>query len=262
MTARELATEDVSVTTPRPLNRVVLAQQWLDVTFLHWAVEPARVAQLFPAGTRPDVIDGATWVGLVPFRMVGTGLGPHGAVPYLGTFLETNVRLYSVDAHGRRGVVFRSLDASRLAVVLAARAAYGLPYLWSRMHLHRRGAVFSYATWRRWPGPRGATSRVVVRVGPAVQRPSATEAFLTSRWGLHHRFGGRTLYTPNQHEPWALHRAEIVELRDTLVAAAGLPGLVERAPDLVHWSPGVASRFGPPLRTSAASAEPETRAQV
>ena len=239
--------EKVSALTPRPLGRVVvMAQRWRDVAFLHWAVEPARVARLFPTGTRPDVIDGKTWVGLVPFRMVGAGLGPRPAVPYLGSFLETNVRLYSVDTHGRRGVVFLSLDASRLAVVLGARAC-GLPYQWSRMHLHRRGQVLTYVTWRRWPGPPGSTSRVVVRVGEALARPSATESFLTARWGLHQRRAGCTLYTPNEHEAWTLHHAELVELRDDLVVAAGLAELAGRVPDLVHWSPGVASRFGVPM---------------
>ena len=241
--------EAVSAVTPRPLGLVVMAQQWREVTFLHWAVEPERVAHLFPAGTRPDVIDGATWVGLVPFRMVGAAPGTGPAVPWLGTFLETNVRLYSVDQRGRRGVVFLSLDASRLAVVLGARVAYGLPYMWSRMHLARHGDVLTCSTWRRWPGPRGATSRVVVRVGEAVRHPSPTEAFLTWRWGLHQHWAGRTWYNPNEHEPWVLHRAQVVELRDDLIAVAGLPGLVDRPPDLVHWSPGVSSRFGPPLPT-------------
>lgn len=244
----DLAAETVSALTPRPLGLgVVMAQRWRDVAFVHWAVEPARVGHLFPAGTRPDVIDGRTWVGLVPFRMVGAGIGRRHPVPYLGSFPETNVRLYSVDALGRRGIVFLSLDASRLAVVLGARAAYGLPYQWSRMHLHRRGQVLTYVMWRRWPGPRGSTSRVVVRVGEVVKGPSATELFLTARWGLHHRWAGRTLYSPNEHEPWTLHRAELLEVRDELLPAAGLPELAGRAPDLVHWSPGVASRFGVPM---------------
>ena len=44
-----------------------------------------------------------------------------------GSFLETNVRLYSVDEHGRRGVVFRSLEADRLLPVLTARGRSGCP---------------------------------------------------------------------------------------------------------------------------------------
>ena len=177
----DLIAEEVSAVTPRPLARVVMAQRWREVAFVHWTVEPARVAHLFPRGTAPDIIDEKTWVGLVPLRMVGAGFGRRYPVPYIGSFLETNVRLYSVDSRGRRGVVFLSLDASRLAFVLGARATYGLPYQWSRMHLHRRSRVLTYVTWRRWPAMRGSTSRVVVRVGEALARPSATEAFLTAR---------------------------------------------------------------------------------
>lgn len=244
--------ETVTPLSPRRLGWfVVMGHEWRDVTFLHWAIEPARAAPLFPPGVRPDVHEGATYVGLVPFRMVGAGLGPRHPVPYFGSFPETNVRLYSVDDQGRRGVVFLSLDASRLATALGARVAYGLPYMWSRMHVGRRedaaGPVFSYSTWRRWPGPRGGTSRVVVRVGERLAQASPLDAFLTARWGLHHRHAGRSLYTPNDHEEWPLHRAEVIDLDDGLVAAAGLPGVTDRPPDHVHWAPAVRARFGLPL---------------
>ena len=53
------------------------------------------------AGTRPDTLDGVAHVGLIGFRMVGLGFGYGPPVPYLGTFWETNVRLYSVDDAGR-----------------------------------------------------------------------------------------------------------------------------------------------------------------
>lgn len=249
--ATVVSPEEVTPLSPRPLGRpVVMTNAWRDVAFLHWAVEPASVAPLFPPGARPDVHDGMTYVGLIPFRMADAGPGTRWPVPWLGSFAETNVRLYSVDDQGRRGVVFLSLDASRLATVLGARVVFGLPYLWSRMHVHRRedsrGPILSYATWRRWPGPRGVTSRIVVRVGAAVETVSPVEAFLTSRWGLHHRHAGRDLYTPNQHETWPLHAAELLELDDGLVAAAGLPGVSDRPPDHVHWSPLVRARFGLP----------------
>ncbi|MFF7889874.1 DUF2071 domain-containing protein [Streptomyces sp. NPDC020794] len=65
--------------------------------FLHWPLESERVARLLPAGTRPDTLAGVTYIGLVPFLLRRTGLGPGPGLPYLGTFCETNVRLYSVD---------------------------------------------------------------------------------------------------------------------------------------------------------------------
>jgi len=238
-----------------------MGQAWRDLTFLHWAVEPERVAPLMPPGVRPDVLDGVTYVGLIPFRMVGAGVGRGPGVPWAGTFLETNVRLYSVDATGRRGIVFRTLEASRLAVVLGARASFGLPYRWARMAFDDRpspagpgeagsaalpGRQVAYAT--RGRGARsGVTSRVVVEVGDLLP-PSEVElaTFLTARWGLHETHLGRTWYVPNEHETWPLHAARVLALEDGLVAAAGFPELAGRAPDHVAFSPGVRTRFGLP----------------
>jgi uncharacterized protein YqjF (DUF2071 family) len=120
-------TEPVSPTAPPLARPHLLRQQWRDVTFLHWAVRPDAVARFLPPGVRPDVLDGWTYVGLVPFRMVGAGFARGTAVPWAGTFLETNVRLYLVDATGRRGVVFFSLDTDRALAVAAARPPSGCP---------------------------------------------------------------------------------------------------------------------------------------
>ena len=68
--------------------------------------------------------------------------------------------------------------------------------------------------------------------------------FLTARWGLFQNRFGRTRWLPNEHEPWVLHPARVTSLRDDLVAAAGLPGVVRGAPDSVLFSPGVDARFG------------------
>jgi uncharacterized protein YqjF (DUF2071 family) len=240
--------EPVTPSTPRPVRLAAVGQWWRDVTFLHWAVPPESVAGFLPAGTRPDVLDGVTYIGLVPFRMhpIGGQVGPR--LPYVGTFCETNVRLYSVDAAGRRGVVFLSLDASRLVPVLGARTSVRLPYKWSSMRLERAGDVLTYTCRRIWPGPRGTSSRTVVRTGPPTVA-GELDHFLTARWGLHVAWHGRTLYLPNDHPEWPLHEAELVELDDGLVAAAGL-GDLTRPPDSVLHSPGVPVRFGVPVAVS------------
>ena len=127
--------EDVTPETLRPVRRSLLVQRWHDLAFLHWAVPPDTVAPFLPAGTVPDTLDGMTYVGLIGFRMVRLGLFSGPGLPYLGTFCETNVRLYSVDGEGRRAVVFLSLDAERLLPVLTAQASLRLPYKWARMRL-------------------------------------------------------------------------------------------------------------------------------
>jgi uncharacterized protein YqjF (DUF2071 family) len=213
-------------------------------------VDPQVVAGrgLLPAGVRPDVHEGVTYVGLIAFRMHRIGwLGLPG-IPYLGSFPETNVRLYSVDEAGRRGVVFRSLEASRLLPVLVARLGFELPYMWARMSVDRTGDVFEYAGTRRRPrpaSPSGARSRISVRVGEPIAEPSALDHFLTARWGLHNDWHGRALYLPNDHPSWRLHRAELLSLDENLVAAAGLPAPAG-PPVSVLFSPGVPVRFGAP----------------
>lgn len=223
-----------------------MRQCWRDLTFVHWRADPELVAPLMPPGTRVDVYDGAAWVGLIPFRMVSARIGRSPAAPWLGTFAETNVRLYGVDESGRRGVVFLSLDASRLAVVLGARLAFGLPYSWARMRVREDAGQIEYTTRRRWPGPRGAGGRLVVRPGSVREPGDPLADFLTARWGLYTRRLGRMLYVPIHHEVWPLHDAVLVELDDTLVSAAGLPFLAGREPDSVMWSPGVTTDFGLP----------------
>jgi uncharacterized protein YqjF (DUF2071 family) len=246
VTVPEKPPEAVTPEAPPLQGRQIMHQRWEDVAFLHWRVEPDRVAPLLPPGTRPDVFDGSSWVGLIPFRMVGAGPFAAPAVPWLGTFAETNVRLYSVDRSGRRGVVFRSLETTRLAIVFGARAAFNVPYCWARMRVRKDGDVFEYSSTRRWPGRRGARTHVVVRREAAVVRDDPLADFLTARWGLHSRWAGRSLYVPNFHEVWPLHRASVQHLDDTLVAAAGLPGVTDREPDSVLWSAGVRSVFGWP----------------
>jgi uncharacterized protein YqjF (DUF2071 family) len=244
--------EPISVVAP-PLPRPhLLRQRWCDVAFLHWAVDPEVVAGFLPPGTRPDALDGRTYVGLVPFRFVGAGLPVGPAAPWVGTFLETNVRLYSVDATGRRGVVFLSLDADRAVSVAVARAVFGLPYRWARMGFTADGPERRYTAQVRGTS---VASRVAIRVGgPAPEGP--LERFLTARWGLHVARFGHTRFLPNAHEPWPLRTAEVLELDDGLVAAAGLGDLTRRPPDHVMFSEGVAARFGRPVPALRPRPEP------
>ena len=270
-------------------GRPVMHQHWRDITFVHWRVDPARLERFMPRGVRPDVHDGAGWVGLIPFRMVGAGVGRGPAVPWLGTFLETNVRIYSHDDAGRHGVVFLSLDAERLPVVVGARLLFGTPYQWARMAASPpsmpadpTGSVVTYAArrhrapwhrapWHRWSWHRASWhrvpwhlggdptgpaypssvqpgSRMRVRVGHPVAEPEPLDLFLTARFGLHTTVAGRVIWVPNTHGPWPLHRAELLELDDGLVTAAGLDGVVDRPPDSVLFSRGVETNFGLPVR--------------
>jgi uncharacterized protein YqjF (DUF2071 family) len=237
--------EPISASAPPLPGPAIIRQRWRDAVFLHWRVDPAEVAPLLPVGTRPDEYDGVAWVGLIPFRLEASQLLAAPPVPWLGTFLETNVRLYAVDEQGRRSVVFRTLEAQHLIPVLTARIGLGLPYRWARMRSRWLGEELAYAS-QRLTGRARPRSRIRVRVldGPVMADPLAD--FLTARWAMHVGRGSRTVYWRNEHEPWPLVRAELLELRDELLADSGFPRLALRPPDSVLFSPGVTTAFSAP----------------
>ena len=215
-----------------------------DVALVHWDLDPAVAAPLLSAGTRPDLLDGRTFVGLIALRMqVRTPVGGL-PLPWLGSFGQVNVRLYSVDGDGRRGVAFRSLDAGRLLPAAVGRAG-GLLYAWARVRISRDGDRCSHRVDRR---PGAASASIDLRVG-APMDAGVLERFVTDRWGLHHRVLGRTVYTAVAHPPWQLHTATADEIHPGLLRAAGLPDDPGR-PVSVLWSPRVDDvRIGPPGST-------------
>jgi uncharacterized protein YqjF (DUF2071 family) len=166
------------------------------------------------------------------------------AIPYLGTFPETNVRTYVRDASGRPGVWFDSLDVTRLAPVLVARGTYRLPYMWAKMSITHKTNQVTYRARRRWPGPSGASSILTIGRGESAAELTELENFLTARWGLCTQLGSRLAYAPVEHDPWPLERAKVSYLHDELVAAAGYS--VDNQPPVAHYSPGVEVRIGLP----------------
>ena len=230
---------------PFDVERPIMVHRWERLTFLHWPYEARAVQAVLPPGLEVETCDGAAWVGLVPFLMrVGVPSGP--GVRWFARFCETNVRTYVRDAAGRSGIWFFSLDAADLPAVLTARATYRLPYFWSAMTLDDSGDRVQYVCQRRWPGPNGARSRVVVDIG-APYEPTALgelDHFLTARWRLFSVRGARHRSARAAHAPWPLHRAAAVEVDDQLVTAAGLHR--PEGDPLVHYSPGVTVRIGRP----------------
>lgn len=246
-------------------------QRWLDAVFLHWRITEEEAATFMPDGVRPDVFDGSSWVGLIGFRMEQAGLGRGPGIPYLGSFNEVNVRLYSREPNGTRGVVFLSLDANRLPVVLATRAV-GIPYVWSRIRQrppfpgssvvrrqHGHSEVEAAAITDEFPvgysvrrfGSAAARSdfTVVPRLRAAAGDPLSV--FLTARFGMHGHFFGRTAFIPNTHQAWPLFGANVHQLSDGLIKAVGIR--VGGPPESVLYSPGVRTRFGRPRLVCASA---------
>lgn len=233
---------------PEPVERACMVHGWRNLTFAHWAVDPAEVQRLLPDGLTVETFGGVAYVGLVLFEMEVTA--PHAPlVPWVSRFPETNVRTYVRGPDGASAVWFLSLDAARLGAVVVARATYHLPYFWSHMAVQRAGDVVTYTLRRRWPEPIPVASSAAVRIGAPFE-PSELgdlDHWLTARWRLYSHDRGHLRFALADHPPWPLRRAALLHLDDELVAATGLRAEGE---PLVHYSPGVPVRVSLPRRVT------------
>lgn len=239
--------EPVPIGSSPAMRAPVFIQAWEPCAFIHWPVDVDAVTPLLPPGCTADTYEDQTYVGLIPLVIRRVQVFSGRPVRHMSTFTELNVRIYSVDAEGRRGIVFLSLDAERLVAVLAAQASYRLPYNWARMSYENTGDEHRWTSVRRWPGPVGAQARVGVRMGPLIAEPDPLTCFLTTRWNLHTAWpGGHTAYVAAEHDIWPLHEATILDLDENVIAAGGLPA--PTGDPHVLFSPGVTARIGPPIR--------------
>src|SRR4029077_7173983 len=72
----------------------------------------------------------------------------------------------------------------------------------------------------------------------AASEPGTLQHFLLERYLLFTERNGQPLRGQVHHTPYPVQRAEVREVHDALVAAAGLPP-ASGLPSLVHYSPGV-----------------------
>lgn len=253
--------ETYPLTAPREVVRPALLHTWSELSFIHWPFEPADIQTLLPDDLVVDVMDGAGWVGLVPFHCT---IRPPGVprVPWASSFEEMNVRTYVRGPDGVPGVWFITLDAARLGAVLIARATYGLRYYWSKMAFTRVGDVVTYSSRRRWPGVSKAVGTVALTIEKALLPHQITtlEGFLTNRWSFYGCLAGRLYRGQVEHTTWQLERARLLHCDADLVTACGLPR--PEGDPLVHHARAVDVRMSRPMRFPRHRAAPGDRRRV
>ncbi|MCU1350294.1 MAG: hypothetical protein JWO56_3324 [Acidobacteria bacterium] len=224
--------ESIDRLTPtlEPDAQELMHQSWHHLLFLHWEVPPQELQALLPLGLDLDTFEGIAYVGLIPFTMTGVRPILMPALPGLSSFHEVNVRTYVHQKGKNPGVWFFSLDASSNLAVAAARATYHLPYFHANIDFAATGSVvpqFSFQSHRddpRGPMPAHGHFRYSPVEGPAAPAAAGTlEHFLVERYILYSVDAGHHLHRARvHHQPYPLQRAEIHELDETLVWAAGV----------------------------------------
>jgi hypothetical protein len=223
----------------RPDDRPAGFQRWRTLAFFHWEVPAEAIAALLPPGLEVDTFEGRAFVGVVPFTMKDVSPWWSPSVPGVSNFHELNVRTYVVGG-GRPGVWFFSLEAASSIAVIAARTGWHLPYHRASMSMEIEGNEVRYASRRSWPGPKPAEFECVYRIGDSIGEAVAGtfEHFLAERYLLFAKTGEGISSGQVHHRPYPLHRAELVSVKESMLAAAGLPAS-SGPPMSVLYSPGV-----------------------
>ncbi len=190
---------------------------------------------MLPPGLELQQFDGSAWVGLVPFRMSGVMRRHLPDMPPFSSFPELNLRTY-VEAGGKPGVWFFSLDADCWPIVFGGRHVYGLPYHAARMSQKHEDGWISFSSVRRSGGV-----AFQARYRPVVERfqaePGSFEHWASERYCLYSHGRRRGLERVEvQHPPWPLQRAEVEIEHSEILQAAGIEPLGE---PVCHFSPGV-----------------------
>lgn len=203
-------------------------QEWNDALFLHWKVDAEALQSLLPCGLVADTFRGQAWVSLVVFTMnrIRPRLLP--AVPWVSDFHEINVRTY-VRQGERGGVYFLNIEAGKQQSVLLARLLSGLPYEQAKI-IRQENACRSYNRQK------GFRLDLQYETGEKIQEVSAADTWLCERYGLYLHKGGQLFYYPVHHLPWELYG---IRFRNSLVSYGFGDILLDKAPDLAHYSPGV-----------------------
>jgi uncharacterized protein YqjF (DUF2071 family) len=210
-------------------------QEWRSLLFMHWPVPVEALRPLVPAALSLDLHEGAAYVGVVPFAM--QHVRPRWWPKRLAfDFLETNVRTYV--CHGDQpGVYFFSLEAASRLAVGSARRFWGLPYYYADMSLEQRDGEIHYRTRRR---ASRVGHQVRYRLGEVLgpSQPGSLAFFFLERYLMFVERGGEIYAGQVHHAPYPAQHAEILEVRDELVAAAGLRGC-GGLPAFAHYASGV-----------------------
>ncbi len=231
------ATQRLLATGQHPGRRAVMRQRWDDLFFFHWRVDPAEVQRRLPRGLTVDCFDGATYLGVVGFKMNAVrpvGLPP---LPWLSYFNELNVRVYVRDAAGEPGVFFFSLDCDRWPAVKIARAQFALNYQHAQMSHQAQGVGFTLDCRRA--GETTSARYAWQPLGtPTTASPGTLEFFVAERYNFFTEKNGRLLRGQVHHTPYRLQTAKVLAWSEAPVAWDDFP-TTQRPPDLAHASAGV-----------------------
>ena len=192
-------------------SRPFLTAQWRNLLILTYAVDPARIIDLVPAGTTLDWWHSQALVSLLAFQFLDTKiLGT--PIPFHQDFEEVNLRFYvrrSTVAGVRPGVVFIRELVPRPFVGRMARLLYREPYQVVPMRSKVRPGPPPNVEYQWDVGSHWCTVAAEGQGEGSEPAPGSLAEFLTVRhWGYNGEEGNDTLEYRVDHPRWNTWHAE------------------------------------------------------
>ncbi len=181
----------------------IIKQQWRNVFFIHYKVDPLLIAGQVPF--KLDLYEGQAVISIVPFLMDGIRFPFFPPIPKISRLWELNLRTY-VEVNGIKGIYFFTLETDSKIGELIAKNFFNLPYQYSKIkaeinqdhyHFNHNRKEFSFELEATIGGP---------------LKKSNFDLWATERYSLFTQKNGITYQGKVDHVPWELQQVEISKL--------------------------------------------------
>lgn len=219
--------------------RTAFLADWTEALFVHYAVDPAMLRRLIPAGLQLDLRDDQAFISLVAFtqRRLRPRIGGRCAEWLSRPLAEhhfLNVRTYV--RHGNeQGIYFLAEWIPNRLACLLGPALYGLPYHLGKLDYHRddgrfNGCVKNGADQLQFRATFDMTDE------PVAAQAGTIDEFLVERYTAFTNHRGRLYRFRIAHAPWKLLTAW-VDVQDARLL--GEVAALLKQPVAAHYSQGL-----------------------
>lgn len=203
----------------------IMTQRWAHLLYLHYRVDEAHLRSLVPNGLELDVIDGSSWVSLIPLRMEHVHLRDVVPIPTTSQFPELNLRTY-VRYGDTAGVWFLSIDAASFFSTEIASRIFRLPYRDASMTFQEREVGFHFTSRRDGNEAVRLEVDYLPHGTPGPPEDGSVLAQLAERYSMFSaRRSGALLRGDISHDPWQVQQVEVTIGTNTMLDAVGLKPL-------------------------------------
>ncbi|SFA84074.1 hypothetical protein SAMN04488072_102246 [Lentibacillus halodurans] len=192
---------------PLPQDPWIMMQQWDHLLFIHRPIQPHVLEEYLPQGLVLDTFNSKAWISIIPFKVSKIRLRKMPLFPFIGSFLQINVRTY-VKRNGIKGVYFFSVDENQLLMILGSKVAT-LPSYYADMSMKRRNGYICVDSERR-----GKTAGILrARYEPTGEffhpEKGSLEYWLIERYFLWTYRNGSLYRGVIHHKQWTVKKAAV-----------------------------------------------------